>query len=117
MKYIFREKLYQGTRAEIVDQLTIDLRDLLDYDAISIARFVNQVPKTYNLETGIDTFSGTKKEIIKQYERAQAHAPVVVKSKCFFTVLGIHVCLDHGDHVNLARAKAIEFVKEKVNAL
>ena len=44
MKFMFRNKLYRGTKDEIKGQVIIDLRDLLDYDIEDIKAVVNLIP-------------------------------------------------------------------------
>ncbi len=117
MKYIFRDKLYQGTRAEIVDQLTIDLRDLLGFSHNAINAVFNRIPETYDIEIGSDTFSGTKKEILEQFTKVQLIAPIVCHNITVLTILGITVFLDPGQHVCKARTKVIEKVKGMIDEL
>ncbi len=69
MKFMFRNKLYRGTKDEIKGQVIIDLRDLLDYDIEDIKAVVNLIPDTYDFNIGMDTICGTKSEILEQFLR------------------------------------------------
>ena len=116
MRYIFRNKLYKGTRAEIKDQLIIDLRDLLGFSPNAINAAFNRIPETYDIEIGIDTFSGTKEEILEQFIKVQAIAPIVVPSG-WARILGVSVYLTAGEHACTIRSKVIEKVKGMIDEL
>ena len=117
MRYIFRNKLYKGTRTEIVNQLYIDLRDLLGWQFANIHKVLKNIPETYDIEIGNDTFSGTKEEILEQFIKVQAKAPIVVSSVCWARILGVSVYLTAGDHVDVARDKIIGKVKRLIHDL
>ena len=117
MRYIFRNKLYQGTRTEIVDQLYIDLRDLLGWHFTDIHKVLKNIPKTYDIEIGINTFSGTKEKILEQFIKVQAIAPIVSPYGCYLKILGAHVWIPKGDHVGVARTKVIDKVKGMIDEL
>ncbi len=117
MKYIFRNKLYKGTRTEIVDQLTIDLRDLLRYTTPFIQMELDKIPETYDFEIGTDTFSGTKEEILEQFVKVQKIAPIVLSSGCYLKILGVHVWVSSGEHVCSVRTKVINRVKGMIDEL
>ena len=119
MKYMYRDKLYEGTRAEIVELLIIDLRDLLGFDPQFIARALSDVPDTYDIEIGPDKFSGTKAEILDQYKKVQDIAPIVADGigGTYVTILGIGVYLDRGTQVEEARQLILEKVKQRINDL
>ena len=115
MIYMFRDKLYKGTRVEIEDQLYIDLRDLLGWQFADIHKELKNIPETYNFEIGIDIFSGTKKEILEQFIRAQKIAPIVCTRSCTLKLLGIPVILNGGEHTCAARTKVIDVVKGMID--
>ncbi len=115
MKHIFREKLYQGTRTEIMDQMTIDLRDLLGFGPNEIQQELFKIPKVFEIEIGIDVFSGTKREILDQFIVVQKIAQIVCVSFSTLSILGITVFMKSGEHVDVARDKVIKGVKRIIN--
>ena len=115
MKYIFRNKLYQGTRTEIVDQLVVDLRDLLGYQPYDIHKLLKDIPETFDIEIGIDTFRGTKEEILEQFMANIRGVDVIFKYNNQFDLLGICIFGYPGETISTIRSRIIKKVRRIID--
>ncbi len=115
MKFIFREKMYQGTKPEIKDQLIIDLRDLLGWKPSEIKKVLDRVPMAISIKIGDKVYQGTKEEILKQFNKDQGNVFMVCESFCTFSVLGITTSLVPGEGISEVRRGVLKKVKGMID--
>ena len=115
MKFTYKSKIYEGSKEEIENQVTIDLRDLLDYNPGMILKVLKGIPESFDVKIGNEYLSGTKEEILDQFIKVQEIAPIVCECFCTFNVLGIRVSVVPGEHMCVIRKRIISKVKKVIN--